>query len=120
MVNGASGNAPTVRILGNSTTTKHAARTITVAPVRPSISVTNTQRSPGLGSSGTNSARAHAFGSSGTNSAMDRLGGGSIGGVSGGGGGSAARRPGTSFGTGSNTFKTITVPPPRNDDLHVR
>jgi hypothetical protein len=53
---------------------------------------------------------------------MDRLSGGSIGGVSGGGGGSAARRPGTSFGTGSNTFKTITVPPPRNDpnDLHVR
>jgi hypothetical protein len=52
---------------------------------------------------------------------MDRLGGGSIGGVSGGGGG-AARRPGTSFGTGSNTFKTITLPPPRNDpnDLHVR
>jgi hypothetical protein len=58
--------------------------------------------------------------SSGTNSAMDRLGGGSIGGVSGGGGG-AARRPAFGAGAvGTSTNRVIPVPP-RNDpnDLHV-
>jgi hypothetical protein len=80
-VEGNSGNSPTVKILTNpTTTTKNAARTIPIAPVRPSISVTNTQRSPGLGSS------------SGTNSAMDRLGGGGFGGSGSSGGFAGSRR----------------------------
>ncbi|WP_068020033.1 hypothetical protein [Rhodoplanes sp. Z2-YC6860] len=92
MINGNSGNAP--RLSPGFKDTPRAAPIITA---RPPVS------------------------SSGTNSAMDRLGGGSIGSVSGGGGGSAARRSGFGAGTGSSsTFKTIPVVP-RNDpnDLHV-
>jgi hypothetical protein len=91
MINGNSGNAPRL-----SPAFKDTPRMAPIITARPPVS------------------------SSGTNSAMDRLGGGSIGGVSGGGGG-AARRPAFGAGAvGTSTNRVIPVPP-RNDpnDLHV-